>query len=183
MATELKYRNLIRNFTWSDLRELWTAIQNRDTPEWEVGKALEYLVIRAFELDGSEVKYPYSVEINEQTVEQIDGVVHADFLSCLVECKDRDTEKTNVEPIYKLRNQLLRRPAGVIGSVFSRTGFTEAAITLASFTMPQTILLWEGSEIEFVLEKERISRELIKKFRHCVETGIPNYNITLARYE
>jgi hypothetical protein len=32
----------------------------RDTPGWEPGRAFEYLVLRAFELDGADVKYPYT---------------------------------------------------------------------------------------------------------------------------
>ena len=65
----------------------------------------------------------------------------------------------------------------MVGSVFSRTGFTEAAITLASFTMPQTVLLWEGKEIEVILQEEHVKAFFVKKLRHCIETGFPNYDI------
>jgi hypothetical protein len=61
----------------------------------------------------------------------------------LIECKDTFKE-VNIEAIAKLRNQLLRRPAATIVSVFSRSGFTEAKVTLTGFVAPQTILLWRG---------------------------------------
>ena len=58
-------------------------------------------------------------------VEQIDGAVHTNGLSCLIECKDQ-AGNVNIDPIAKLRNQLLRRPPAVCGILFSTSGFTEA---------------------------------------------------------
>ena len=184
MSTQLEYQQKIQIFNWKELTDLWKQIEARDTTDWELGKAFEYLVVRMFELDGAIVKYPYTVtqrttEGGHQVMEQVDGIVYVESLSCIIESKDyQDGDKTNIEPIYKLRNQLLRRPSGVIGSVFSRTGFTDAAITLASFMMPQAILLWEGGEIEVVLKEKRICSFLVTKLRRCIETGSPNYNIT-----
>jgi hypothetical protein len=77
---------------------------------WDEGKALEYLVLRAFQLDGAEVAWPYTVKVKDRIVEQIDGVMYVDSLACLIECKDTSQE-VNIEAIAKLRNQLLRRPA------------------------------------------------------------------------
>jgi hypothetical protein len=173
MATAYEYQQIILDYDWTALKELWKQIESRSTPNWEAGKAFEYLVVRMFELDGATVKYPYPVD----QMEQIDGVVYLDASSCIIESKDYRDDKVGVEPIYKLRNQLLRRPSGVVGSVFSRTGFTEAAITLASFTMPQTVLLWEGKEIEVILQEEHIKAFFVKKLRYCIETGFPNYDI------
>ncbi|WP_292834771.1 hypothetical protein [Nostoc sp. JL33] len=104
-------------------------------------------------------------------------MVYTDSLACLIECKDT-TEEVNIEPIAKLRNQLLRRPATAIGSVFSRTGFTEAAVILTGFVAPQTILLWGGEEIEYSLGNKCICKFLVKKYRVCVHKGIPNHDIT-----
>lgn len=142
------------------------------------GKALEYSILRAFEIEGATVRWPYSVKMDGDEIEQIDGVVYSDGLSCLIECKDQNSN-VNVEPIAKLRNQLLRRPSGVIGVVFSRTGFTEPAQTLARFTAPQTILLWSGDEFEFALTKKYMRKGLLAKFRNCIEHGLPDYNLAV----
>lgn len=178
MATGKEYKAKIANYNWDDLIQLWSEIESGDTPGWDTGKALEYLILRAFELDGAEVTWPYSVRVDGDELEQIDGVVYSEALACIIECKDSST-KVNIEPIAKLRNQLLRRPATTIGSVFSRNGFTEAAITLARFVSPQTILLWGGEEINYSLQNKSTSRSLIKKYRYCIEYGLPDYNITI----
>lgn len=176
MTTEAEYRERISKHDWDGLIDLWEAIEAENTPEWGSGKALEYLVLRAFQLNGAEVRWPYSVRMDGQEVEQIDGVIYTQGIACLIECKDKST-RVNIEPIAKLRNQLLRRPGAVIGSVFSRKGFTDPAMTLARFSAPQTILLWTGEEVHYVLEKKCICRGLITKYRVCVELGLPDYNI------
>jgi hypothetical protein len=165
----------IRRFAWPELRALWEQIEAQSTPGWAAGKAFEHLVLRAFELDGAVVRWPYSVSIAGETAEQIDGAVHLDTLSCLVESKDTAVP-VNVEPIAKLRNQLIRRPPGAVGLLFSRSGFTNPALTLAQFLAPQTILLWNGDEIKYVLEQERIRPALMKKYQYCIETGMPDYD-------
>ncbi len=178
MTTDAEYQAIIITYNWDELIELWSEIKAKNTSNfWDEGKALEYLVLRAFQLDGAEVAWPYSVKIQDTIVEQIDGVVYVDSLACLIECKDA-TKEVNVEPIAKLRNQLLRRPATAIGSVFSRSGFTEAAVTLTGFVAPQTILLWGGTEIEYSLTNKCICKFLVKKYRVCVQECIPNYDIT-----
>ncbi|AFY47888.1 hypothetical protein Nos7524_2035 [Nostoc sp. PCC 7524] len=177
MTTDADYQARIITYGWDDLRILWSEIKTKSTSTfWDEGKALEYLVLRAFQLDGAEVAWPYTVKIQDTIVEQIDGVVYTDGLACLVECKDTAKE-VNIEPIAKLRNQLLRRPATALGSVFSRSGFTEAAVTLTGFVAPQAILLWRGEEIEYSLTNQCICRFLVKKYRVCVQKCIPNYDI------
>jgi hypothetical protein len=84
MPTEDDYRKNIQHATRDDLLQLWSKIQQRDTPGWEPGKAFEYLVLRAFELDGARIRWPFSVFLEDQEVEQIDGAVYAAGLSCLV---------------------------------------------------------------------------------------------------
>jgi Restriction endonuclease len=176
MPTGAEYEARIKTYNWDDLIRLWSQIQTGDTPDWDAGKALEYLIIRAFQLEGAEVLYPYSVRIDDEELEQIDGAIYSAGLNCLIECKDTSTT-LNVEPIAKLRNQLLRRPAAAIGCVFSSSGFTEAAFTLAKYIAPQTILLWEQGEIYYCLRNQFMRLALLKKYRYCIEQGVPNYNI------
>jgi hypothetical protein len=172
------YERMIQSLQWDGLRTLWDNIENRSTPGWDAGQAFEYLVLRAFQLDGAEVKWPYSVELFGEKVEQIDGVVYSSGLSCLVESKDfRDKTNVDIAPIAKLRNQLLRRPAATVGLVFSRTEFTEPARYLSYFSLPQTILLWSGEEIKYALDNETICELLTLKYRVCVEHGLPDYDV------
>jgi hypothetical protein len=169
---------MIQSLQWSGLRALWQEIGQRNTQVWDSGKAFEYLVLRAFELDGADVRYSYSVKLFGEEIEQIDGVVYHSGLACLVESKDLAARvNVDVTPIAKLRNQLLRRPASTIGLVFSRTGFTEPARHLSYFSLPQTILLWSGEEIEYALEQESICELLVLKYRVCVEDGLSDYDL------
>lgn len=179
MPRDAEYAELISRYDRNRLCDLWEAISVGDTPDWEPGKALEYLVIRAFELEGAEVQWPYRVALGAEDrgpVEQIDGVVYVEGLACLVESKDQE-ERVNIEPIAKLRNQLLRRPGAAIGTVISRSGFTDPAMTLARYVNPQTILLWDGEELAYALSKQRMRASLVAKYRYCVERGLPFYNI------
>lgn len=176
--TEEEYKQQIRKLKWVDLYQLWTAIEQKDTPGWEAGKALEYLILRAFELDGATVRYPFLIKIDGEVTEQIDGVVHLNGLSCLIEAKDSGTN-VNFEPIAKMRSQLLRRPGATIGSIFTTSGFTSPALTLAKFLAPQTILLWEKPHLENALKKEHICPLLVQKYQWCVETGEPDFDVTL----
>jgi len=117
----------------------------------------------------------------QETVEQIDGFIHTDNgLACLIECKDHCQDRVNIEPIAKLRNQLLRRSNAVIGIAFSRSGFTDPALLLSRFTAPQTILLWGGDEVEVALEKRWFCKGLLAKYRMSVAKGLPDYNISLG---
>lgn len=177
MASDADYAKTIQRLDWDGLRLLWNEIEQGHTPAWDAGKAFEYLVLRAFQLDGLDVRWPYSVDIfGINNAEQIDGVIHFGMLSFLLESKDT-SNKVNIEPIAKLRNQLLRRPAGTIGMIFSRNGFTEPAIMLCHFVFPQTILLWDGDEIKYALSKQSIADLLKLKYRICVEEGIPDYDV------
>ena len=184
MPTDEEYQSKISEFKWNDLVDLWEAIEAGDTPGWDAGKAFEYLILRAFKLEGAHVLWPYGVTFGDVTgteetgtLEQIDGFIHTnDGLVCLIECKDV-ANPVNVEPIAKLRNQLLRRPSTAIGIVFSRSGFTVPALQLARFTAPQVILLWGGDEVGFALREKCFCKGLTAKYRVCVAKGLPNYNI------
>lgn len=185
MISESKDRQyieqIIRYATHADLLTLWRAIAEKATPEWPDGKALEYLVLRAFELEGAQVRWPFRVHVADEEVEQIDGVVYTDGLACLIECKD-EAKPVNVEPIAKLRNQLLRRPSATIGIIFASQGFTEPARILAGFVAPQTILLWSGVELSYALQHRFMRAGLLMKYHQCIERALPDYNIRLANY-
>lgn len=192
--TEADYEQRIKKLDWFGLNQLWADIKQKKTlvSGWAAGKALEYLILRAFELDSATVRYPYSVKIDGEVTEQIDGVIHLNGLSCLVEAKDygrepdpndpNDTDNgtnVNFEPIAKMRSQLLRRPGATIGSIFTTSGFTSPALTLAKYLAPQTILLWEKSHLDVALQKQQICSLLVRKYQWCVETGEPDFDVTL----
>lgn len=158
-----------------------------DGQAWQAGKALEYLIIRAFEIELAaqsgtsngmvRVHYPYTVHIAGQPVEQIDGLVFVDHLACLIEAKDQ-ADKIDVVPIAKMRSQILRRPAQTIGLIFCRSVFSDSAITLAQYSPPQTILLWEGQELLRALETQSMIRGLHIKYNNYVQQGAQQINIT-----
>ena len=173
MPTSFEFQHLIQSLDYDDLLDLHTT---RNQVPWDVGKALEYLVIRAFELEGCTVRYPFSVMLDDTEVEQIDGVVYFEHYSIMIETKDWSTP-VNIEPIAKMRNQLLRRPVSTIGLIFSQQGFTEPAATLARFTAPQTILLWDGKELAWALNEQRMRESFSRKYRSSIEDGNPLYNI------
>ena len=186
MPTAADYQAEIENYDREELLQFWQSIQDRNTLDWPPGKAFEYFILRAFQLEDANVNYPYGVQLSDmtsqytlintnQTVEQIDGVVYCDGLTCLVEAKDQ-AEPLNVEPIAKMRNQLLRRHASTIGVVFSRSGFTPPASILAQYLSPQMVLLWDGSEITYALEQGLMRQSLVKKYRVCIEKGKPDYD-------
>ena len=174
MSSSAEYIVRIRDMDWSGLRNLWNGILSGETPGWPPGKALEHLVLRAFELDGAEITWPFETKIAGERVEQIDGVVYLGGITCLLECKDT-AEAVTVEPIAKLRNQLMRRPAGILGSVISKSGFSRSARLISKYMAPQAILLWEGNEIGMALEKRSIIAALRKKYHYYIEQGEPDY--------
>ncbi len=177
-SAELESRiKLIKD--WNGLRGLWAEIRDATPAGWEGGEALEYLVIRAFELDPDEpavVRYPYEVSLFNEKVEEIDGAVHLAGLSCLVESKDWE-RNVEIGPIVKMRSQLLRRPAGTIGIMFSKRTFTTPAVYLAHFTLPQAVLLWSGFDLQIAMDEGRISQFLRLKHRVCCEDGIPDFDL------
>lgn len=167
--------------TSAELLRLWNShkdgsISAEDKEFWKDGKLLEYIILRAFELEGAIVRWPYSIMIDNCVVEQIDGAIHIGDFHVLVECKDYKTN-VNIEPFSKMRNQLLRRPANVIGCIFVRVGFTEPATTLSRFAAPQTILLWSGVEFEYCIEKSKMIEGLRLKLRVAAEEFDFSYNV------
>jgi hypothetical protein len=73
VVTNADYEKKIKTYQWPALQSLHAEIVARATPGWPAGKALEYLIVRAFELDGANVRWPYDTRIDGEVVEQIDG--------------------------------------------------------------------------------------------------------------
>src|SRR5579862_5855854 len=177
MATDRDYVDRIREVDYPRLTEMWDSVRaGRAIRGWAKGKAFEYLLLRALELEGAEIVWPYEVRVEGIALEQIDGMIYYEHLACLVEAKDYGDDIA-IAPIAKLRNQLLRRPSSVIGLVFSRSGFTDAAKTLSRYTFPQTVLLWEGEEISHALPRREMCKGLKAKYRYAAEKGLSDYNL------
>ena len=150
------------------------------------GKAFEYLIIRAFELDGLLVQYPYEVRSGDllsdgskRMYEQVDGVVYGS-VPFLIESKDY-AAGVSIEPIAKLRFRLESRPSHAMSIVFARSSLTGAAEFFLRSARPRNVLTWYGSELEYALAStspKPFATSLDRKFRRCVENGVPDYNIT-----
>ncbi len=138
-----EYEQKIKKMDSYALLNLWKEHAETEFDEsfWKKGKVLEYVVLRAFEIEILEgekqeqkgsVTYPYNVFAPQDSayvkpLEQIDGAVHVDELYALVECKDYSGVKINIEPLAKMRNQLARRHSSVFGMFFSATDYTVPA--------------------------------------------------------
>jgi hypothetical protein len=179
MALNVEYEAAIRKLKWPGLQKLWEDITSgKVDPWWPKGKAFEYLIVRMFELDEAQVTWPYSVDLfGGKAKEQIDGAARFAGLYWLIESKDED-DNIAVDPIAKLRNQMLRRPWGTIGLVFTSTKFTPSAVLMTHFALPQPLLLWTGAEVEYALRRMKICVFAQEKYRNCVEHGMVDFNIT-----
>lgn len=90
MPTEEENRLEIQKYGHNDLLELWRQITDEEVQpqqkfsgkSWDPGKAFEYLILRAFEFEGAEVRWPFSVELGGENVEELDGVIYTDGLAC-----------------------------------------------------------------------------------------------------
>lgn len=101
--------------------------------------------------------------IGARSLEQIDGAIHVGGLHVIVESKDQAASQ-DIEPIAKLRNQLLRRPSGAVGVCFSTGGFTPSARLLAHVMAPHMRDMVRPQELwrvaMFVPDRERALAEL-----------------------
>jgi hypothetical protein len=168
-----RYVRQIQECDRRQLKTLWNEILNGqvDSSLWPQGKALEYLVLRGFQLDDAHVIWPRKVWHERKNIEENDGIIYYQHWSCIVECKDTD-KHVNYEPIAKLRSKLMRRPSHTIACIFSSSGYTEECLKLCEYNAPQTILRWEPSEITSDLENGGdFCRRLLTKYRIFVEEG------------
>jgi hypothetical protein len=48
---------------------------------------------------------------------------------------------------------------------------------LAHFALPQAVILWSGNEVKKALEERSVCAFAERKFRICVDQGVPDYSI------
>jgi hypothetical protein len=181
MESEAKYVQKIRDF--KDLNALngfWNKIKAGEPLRgWPAGFAFEYMILRAFEIDGAAVTYPYPVELfGKKNVEQIDGLVSIENknLHVLVESKEWD-RSIPFGPIAKIRSQLMRRPSALVGSIFTASKFSIETSILAHFLAPQTIMLWTVEDIEYCFENEYFVGSLEAKYHYALREGKPHLDL------
>lgn len=167
-----------------ELRNLWNSRKDVDGNDlWPKGKLMEYLIVRAFELESSDVKpvyvtYPYGVrekEINNEEIEQIDGAVHVMGLHALIECKDYKDAKIDIESLVKLRFRLQVRHSSAFGIFFSCTEMTDPAEYWIGYMAPQLIFFWDKDDLEYCLENGCFVDCLEAKYRMAIDKRQYNY--------
>ena len=184
----IDYVARIRQYDTAQLVILLQDIRaGRSTVGWPRGRAFEYLVLRGFELDAAEVEWPYNVPFAGSVIEQIDGGVYIQNTLFLIESKDYQ-KSLNIEPVAKLRYQLMRRPLGTMEIVFGRSNFTIPLKHLTRMTSPPQVLLWEVEELEYALQTQAtrlannlpgqgMCKALQLKFRMAAKLGMPDYDV------
>ena len=172
--TAEEYKKTIQAMDWQQLSKFWRM---KAPPGWEKGKAFEYSIIRAFEIEGADyVRYPY----NNGREEQIDGTIYVDSLCILVESKNYSKQKITIEPLAKLQVRLLRRPSSVIGCVFSTTDYTWPVQVLVETLEPKTILLWDKEDIAYCFKNRCFIETLKLKYRQVVECANHYFKVTVT---
>lgn len=178
--------------THNELRELWNSRKDDEGNDlWPKGKLMEYLIVRAFEMESSAVKpvnvtYPFSVrgeEINNEEMEQIDGAIHVMGLHALIECKDYKDAKIDIEPLVKLRFRLQVRHSSAFGIFFSCTEMTEPAEYWIGYMAPQLIIFWDKEDLEYCLEKKCFVECLEAKYRMAIDKRNYNYSYCQTKKE
>jgi hypothetical protein len=178
MPSDKEYEERISKCSRRGVLALWRQVEARDTPGWDAGKACEYCILRAFQLEKATVFWPYHVYDRHDRsleLEQMDGAILVNGRYYILSVKD-EADPLNIDPIAKLRNQLLRRPWGVVGLLFSRSGFTRQALAEARLTANPPVLLWVGEEIDAALRSRTMVRSLEAKYRVAVTHGRFDYN-------
>ncbi|WP_275900295.1 restriction endonuclease [Pyxidicoccus trucidator] len=150
---------------------MWQVVHSGDNLlGWPPGRALEYLILRAFQLEGADVTWPYEVRKDGVLLEQIDGAVYFDGLACLIEARDW-SEPLDFLVIAQLKARLLRRPRMTLGAVCITGTFTEAAIQMAEFLPPPDVLLWDGEGLCSAIEHGTLREGTRRKLRYAIEHG------------
>nr|AYM52398.1 hypothetical protein [Cystobacter sp.] len=171
MEGEEKYAGWVRSMGWSGLSELWRRIEDgRELGSWPPGRAFEYLILRAFQLEGAQVIWPYRGEW-----EQVDGAVYVDGLSCLIECKHW-REPVDFGPIAKLKVRVDRRPPPAIGLFFSASDFTLPARQEFQAQPLRNVLLWVKQDVNLSLRRG-MRAALRLKWRKAVEEAVMDYEL------
>lgn len=164
---------------WShqDLLSLWKQIKaGTRIPGFADGKAFEYLVIRAFQIEKTEARWPFQVTYPQRfgVMEQIDGVVHLPQRAFLIESKDL-SEPAAIESVAKLRFRLESRPPSTMGVLFSVRDFTLPTEVFTQFASPLNVLLWGSSDLDIALASKSMTEGLRQKLEFATEYGLPLY--------
>ncbi len=172
-----------RSWKRRDLIRVWEKVKAKHLlAGWPPGRAFEYLVVRAFEIEGATVRWPFQVKYPEEfgVVEQIDGVVYSGDRAFLIESKDL-LEPAAIEAVAKLRFRLESRPPSVMGIVFSVNNFTLPTVVFARFASPMNVLLWSREDLDYALSRGKMRDGLARKLQHASEFGLPNMPLEIAK--
>jgi hypothetical protein len=158
----------------AELLRLWAAIKAGDASDWPAGKKFEYLIIRAFELEGVTVRWPYTSHLKGMpgAAEQFDGAIYLRDRAFIVESKNL-SEPAAIEAMAKLRFRLERRPPGTMGVLFSASGFSLLTERFAQYLSPMNVLLWGKEDIDYALPLGRMVKGLTAKMQYAIEFGSP----------
>ena len=86
MATPEENRERVLGFGHEQVVELLAHVLDEACEDWDEGAALEYLILRAFQIEGATVRYHFYVhDPAGKAMEQMDGVVYWRHHSFLVE--------------------------------------------------------------------------------------------------
>ena len=163
--------------TWNrdDLLRLWARIKaHRPVSGWPDGKVFEYLVVRAFDIEGARVLWPFEVTYPQKfgTMEQIDGMVYLGERAFLLESKNV-SEPVAIDEVARLRMRLESRPPGTMGVLFSAQDFTLPAEVFTQFATPLNVLLWARRDLDVALRGGMMVDGLRAKLAHATESGLP----------
>jgi hypothetical protein len=159
----------------ADLIRIWNAIKTgMPIAGWPAGKAFEYLVVRAFEIEGARVLWPFQVIYPQKfgTMEQVDGVAYLGDRAFLLESKNL-SEPMAVEAVARLRMRLESRPPGTMGVLFSVQNFTLPTEVFTQFATPLNVLLWESGDLDVALANASMVDSLRAKLDYATEHGLP----------
>ena len=166
------YLERVRSLDRAGVYRTWQVVRDRgNLVGWPPGKALEYLILRAFQLEGADVTWPYEVRKDGVLLEQIDGAVYFDGLACLIEARDWRVP-LDFMSIAQMKMRLLRRPRMTLGAVFNNGRFTESAQRMAEFLPPPDVLLWEQQSIAEALEFGTLRDGMKRRLRYAIEYGL-----------
>ena len=171
---EQKMVNTIRSFNKQKLKKFWQQIKSGNALGWSSGKALEYMLVRAFDLEGAEVVYPFNNFVLTSQ-EQFDGYVFVKELGAgfLIECKEWK-DKVSFDELAKLHGRLTYRMPSTYGIFLSKSGFTPSAVELMFMMHPHNVLLWSYSEIDECFKNFKFMKALKYKFQYAMITANPN---------
>lgn len=171
--SEKKLMKRVQRYDWAKLESFWQRIKNKKTSKWSSGKALEYMLVRAFDLSGAEVVYPYNNNVLTAQ-EQFDGFVFVKELGAgfLIECKDWQVN-VPFDELAKLHGRLSYRTSSTYGIFLSRTGFTASAVEMMYMMHPHNILLWSFNEIDECFKNHKFLEALKYKYQYAMVTADP----------